>query len=128
MRATIATWLPASIASRVCRPEADISFLTRILFAAYFLEAGLILVVAPWSGFWDRNLFLSSIPALEQMLANPFARGAVSGVGAITVIAGLAELSGLVSRRNRSSHESPRSPALAPAGGSRPCRVRSSPW
>jgi hypothetical protein len=108
MRATIATWLPASIASRVCRPEADISFLTRILFAAYFLEAGLILVVAPWSGFWDRNLFLSSIPALEQMLANPFARGAVSGVGAITVLAGLAELSGLVSRRNRSSHESPR--------------------
>ena len=45
---------------------------------------------------------------LEQMLANPFARGAVSGVGAISVLAGLAELSGLVSRRNRSSHESPR--------------------
>jgi hypothetical protein len=64
--------------------------------------------VAPWSGFWDRNLFLSSIPALEQMLASPFARGAVSGVGAITVLAGLAELSGVVSRRNRSSHEPPR--------------------
>jgi hypothetical protein len=103
------TYLPASIASRVCRPEADISFLTRILFAAYFLEAGLILVVAPWSGFWDRNLFFSSVPGLAQTLASPFARGAVSGVGAITVIAGLAELSGVVSRRNRSSHEPPRS-------------------
>ena len=56
--ATIATCRPGSTASHACRPEADISFLTRILFAAYFLEAGLILVVAPWSGFWDRNLFL----------------------------------------------------------------------
>jgi hypothetical protein len=108
MPATIATCPPASIASHACRPEADISFLTRILFAAYFLEAGLILVVAPWSGFWDRNLFLYAVPALHQVLASPFARGAVSGVGAITVIAGLAELSGVLSRRNRSSHEPPR--------------------
>ena len=98
---------PVSIASRACRPEADISFLTRILFAAYFLEAGLILVVAPWSGFWDRNLFLYAIPALHEVLASPFVRGAVSGVGAITIIAGLAELSGVMSRRSRSTHEPP---------------------
>ena len=108
MPATIATCLPGSTASHACRPEADISFLTRILFAAYFLEAGLILVVAPWSGFWDRNLFLYSIPSLQQVLASPFARGAVSGVGAITVVAGLAELSGMLSKRNRPSHEPPR--------------------
>jgi hypothetical protein len=108
MPATIATCRPGSIDWPACRPEADISFLTRILFAAYFLEAGLILIVAPWSGFWDRNLFLYTIPALENVLASPFARGAVSGVGAITVIAGLAELSGVLSRRNRPSHEPPR--------------------
>jgi hypothetical protein len=100
--------LPVSTASHACRPEADISLLTRILFAAYFLEAGLILIVAPWSGFWDRNLFLYSSPALQGVLESPFARGAVSGVGAITVVAGLAELSGVLSRRSRSSHESPR--------------------
>jgi hypothetical protein len=108
MPATIATCLHASNASHACRPEADISFLTRVLFAAYFLEAGLILIVAPWSGFWDRNLFLYTVPALQEVLASPFARGAVSGVGAITVIAGLAELSGVLSRRNRSSHAPPR--------------------
>jgi hypothetical protein len=110
MLATTATCLPASIVSHACKPEADISFLTRILFAAYFLEAGLILIVAPWSGFWDRNLFLYSIPALQGVLESPFARGAVSGVGAITVVAGLAELSGVLSRRSRSSHESPGTP------------------
>ena len=55
--ATIVMRRHASIGWHASRPEADISFLTRILFAAYFLEAGLILVVAPWSSFWDRNLF-----------------------------------------------------------------------
>jgi hypothetical protein len=95
----------ASIVWPACRPEADISFLTRILFAAYFLEAGLILVVAPWSGFWDRNLFLGAIPSLEEVLASPFTRGAVSGVGAITVLAGLAELSGVLAMRQRARSE-----------------------
>jgi hypothetical protein len=101
-RAIIATCPSGSIASRACKPEADISFLTRILFAAYFLEAGLILVVAPWSGFWERNLFLESVPALEHLLMSPFARGAISGVGAITVVAGLAELAGVLALRRAS--------------------------
>jgi hypothetical protein len=42
------------------------------------------------------------------VLANPFARGAVSGVGAITVIAGLAELAGVLAYRHRSSQDAPR--------------------
>jgi hypothetical protein len=65
-------------------------------------------VVAPWSGFWDRNLFLYTIPSLQQVLASPFARGAVSGVGAITVAAGLAELSGVLARRSRANDDPPR--------------------
>jgi hypothetical protein len=108
MQATTATCLRGSTVSRACRPEVDISFLTRILFAAYFLEAGLILIVAPWSSFWDRNLFLAAVPALEQILDSPFTRGAVSGVGAITVIAGLAELAGVLNlRRPTASQNSP---------------------
>jgi hypothetical protein len=72
----------------------------------------LILVVAPWSGFWDRNIFVDLIPGLESVFASPFARGAVSGVGAITVVAGLAELSGVLSQRPRTKPEAP------PAGSS----------
>ena len=100
MPATIATSRRASIASPARRPEADISFFTRLLFAAYFLEAGLILIVAPWSGFWDRNLFLGADPVARQRSStSPFARGAVSGVGVITVLAGLAELTGVLAHR-----------------------------
>lgn len=70
-----------------------------MLFAAYFLEAGLILIVAPWSGFWDRNFFVEMVPAVEALLASPFARGAVSGVGVVTVLAGIAEVSGAFAAR-----------------------------
>lgn len=63
-----------------------------MLFAAYFLEAGLLLIVIPWSGFWDRNIFASFIPGFGRLLASPFVRGAVSGVGVITTLAGVAEL------------------------------------
>lgn len=65
----------------------------------------MILLVAPWSGFWDRNLFVNlfqgASPSLEHIFSSPFTRGAVSGVGAITVIAGLAELAGVLTLRNR---------------------------
>lgn len=84
-----------------------ISFFTRVLFAAYFLEAGFILVVAPWSGFWDRNFFAASAPALQPLLENPFVRGAVSGIGAVTALAGLAELGGLIGTRRSRADRAP---------------------
>lgn len=90
---------------RARRAEADISFFTRLLFAAYFLEAGLVLIVAPWSRFWDRNLFLASLPALDGLVSNLFLRGAVSGVGIVTTLAGLAELGAAVGARRRDDQE-----------------------
>lgn len=81
-----------------------ISFVTRALFVAYFLEAGLILVVAPWSSFWEHNFFVARLPALEPLLSNLFVRGGVSGIGAITAIAGLAELAALVGARRGRVH------------------------
>lgn len=70
--------------------------MSRVLFAAYFLEAGLVLIVAPWKpGFWERNFFVEQLPAIESIVQNVFVRGAVSGVGAVTAFAGLAELAGI---------------------------------
>ena len=64
---------------------------------------GLILMVAPWSSFWDRNFFSETFPALEAILSSPYARGAVSGVGLITVLAGLAEIGGAFALRRGAS-------------------------
>ncbi len=85
--------------------------ISRVLFAAYFLEAGFVLIVAPWkAAFWDRNFFIERLPALESFLSNVFVRGAVSGIGGLTTLAGLAELAGLfVSRRSNESATKPQS-------------------
>ena len=76
-----------------------ITALTRLIFAAYFLEAGLILIVAPWSGFWDNNGLAAWLPSADSWITSPFVRGAVTGVGLITAIAGLIELAGVFGLR-----------------------------
>lgn len=69
-----------------------------MIFAAYFLEAGLILIVAPWSAFWERNAFAQA-EYLRPFIQSAFVRGGVSGVGLITAVAGLAELVAVFRRR-----------------------------
>ena len=80
----------------------------RLLFAAYFLETGLILVVMPWSSFWDRNLFIVALPAVERFLGSPYARGAVSGVGLITAVAGVLELAAAFGARHMAAPQEPK--------------------
>jgi hypothetical protein len=58
-------------------------------------------VVAPWSAFWDHNRFMTSHAALEALVGSPWIRGAVSGIGVITVIAGLSELVTAILTRRR---------------------------
>jgi hypothetical protein len=64
----------------------------RLLYIAFFLEVGLLLVVLPWSGFWDRNYFAMTWPALRELLTNNFVRGAVTGLGLVNLYAGFADL------------------------------------
>jgi hypothetical protein len=75
----------------VCRQEADLR-LRRILFAAYFIEVGLVLIVLPWSAFWDRNLFLEWSTFVYDLTRSPFVRGAISGLGLVNVGVGCAEV------------------------------------
>jgi hypothetical protein len=77
----------------------------RLVFVALFLEVGLLLVVLPWSGFWDRNYFGSALPGLRSIITNNFVRGAVSGLGLVNLVAGLAELTLLFGDRER--HHAP---------------------
>ncbi len=76
--------------------ETDFSRLNRLAFCAYFLEAGLILLVVPWLPFWQRNYFAESLPFLQTVMGNNFIRGAVSGIGVLNLIAGLVDLRSLL--------------------------------
>lgn len=71
---------------------------SRTLFLLYFLQVGAVLLVAPWTLYWDRNLFVAGIPFLEDLLTAPVVRGAVSGFGLLSLGAAFAELGMLRSR------------------------------
>jgi hypothetical protein len=75
--------------------------LSRLLFLAYFIEVGLVLLVVPWSPFWDRNYFLNLWPTLGAVTESNLVRGAVSGLGLINLWAAMAELAVLFGMRAR---------------------------
>ena len=64
----------------------------RVLLAACFFEIGTVLIVVPWSAFWDRNYFVQSAPLLEALITNNFVRGAVTGLGIVNLCAGFVDL------------------------------------
>jgi len=72
---------------------------------------GLVLVIVPWSTFWDRNYFVETIPLIQQITHNYFVRGAISGCGLINMFIGLAELCSLL---RQCRFERPIPPALLP--------------
>jgi hypothetical protein len=92
------------------RREPIIRFVTRLLVAAYLIEAGLLLILAPWTSFWDRNLFAAMVPWIGEWMASRFVRGGVSGVGLVTMVAGLRDLTVVILTRH----------TAARAGDSRP--------
>ena len=70
--------------------------LARLLLVAYFLEVGLVLVLVPWSAFWDRNYFAITFPVLQDLLNNHYMRGAVSGLGIVNLLMGFDELASVL--------------------------------
>ncbi len=72
----------------------------RLLLIAFFLEVGFVLIVVPWSSYWDRNYFAQALPFMLGMITNSFFRGAVSGLGVVNVAAGVSELGSLMLSRH----------------------------
>ena len=72
---------------------------SRLLVVAYFLEVGVVLIVVPWSVFWECNYFAQTLPALQALMQNNYVRGAVSGLGLLNVYFGLAELVSAITSR-----------------------------
>jgi hypothetical protein len=72
-----------------------------------------VLVVAPWTALWHRNFFAETRPWLEALMANGFVRGGVTGIGVITAVAGLRDLTAAILRRPSPSSEPPGAPPAA---------------
>ncbi len=90
-------------------PEGPIRFFSRLIVAAYLIEAGILLVLAPWSGLWDRNYFAVALPWLGVWMASAYVRGAVSGIGLVTALGGLRDLVSAFMMRHPSDSARPTS-------------------
>lgn len=53
----------------------------RVLFLLVWLEIGLMVILIPWSPYWETNYFLNRFPGLIPLLLNPYVRGMISGLG-----------------------------------------------
>ncbi len=84
----------------------------RLLLAAFFIEAGFVLIVAPWSAFWTENYFLR-FRVVESIAMSAYVRGAISGIGVLNVAAAVAELYGFLAERR--AHDRVPSITHAPA-------------
>ena len=73
--------------------------MSRLVVVIFFLEVGLVLVLAPWSAYWDRNYFAETLPVIRAVITNNFVRGAITGLGIINILAALGELVGLFAAR-----------------------------
>ncbi|MFZ0639382.1 MAG: hypothetical protein WA020_02840 [Candidatus Acidiferrales bacterium] len=60
--------------------------LLRALLLLLWLELGLLIILIPWSPFWDANYFLNRYPTLIPILLNPYVRGAISGLGVVDAV------------------------------------------
>jgi hypothetical protein len=89
---------PASTGSARCRREGE-HLIRRLIYVAFFLEVGLLLIVLPWSTFWDNNYFVLRWPAIRPLLINAFVRGGITGLGVVNLVAGFVDLTLVFPRR-----------------------------
>jgi hypothetical protein len=61
----------------------------RILLLLVWLELGLMLILVPWSDFWQANYFIIQFPELASVLRSAYLRGAISGLGVMNVFLAL---------------------------------------
>ena len=72
------------------RPRGNL--LMNIIFILFCLEVGLVLVVLPWTPFWDNNYFFSLTPEWGTLWLSTYLRGGVSGMGFVNLWIGLVEV------------------------------------
>jgi hypothetical protein len=72
--------------------RSGVSWIWRIPYILYSLEVGGILLVLPWLPIWDNNYLLYLYPHVRSIVANPFLKGAVLGLGILNILIGIQEI------------------------------------
>jgi hypothetical protein len=78
--------------------------MSSLLSVTSSLLVGAILVVAPWTSWWDQNYLLQPHPTLRALVLSPFARGLVSGLGLVNIVLAVLEVRESLSARRERAH------------------------
>jgi len=73
--------------------------LLRVLFVVYCIEAGLFLLLSPWTTSWGRLGALLPWSALRDLVLAPWFRGLVTGFGLVHLLWALHDVDLLLRRR-----------------------------
>jgi hypothetical protein len=73
-------------------PPSIVQFARLCVYLLYCLEAGGVLMLAPWTDFWANNAIIQSSQLTETLLGSVLVRGCVSGVGMALVVNALADV------------------------------------
>ncbi len=76
----------------------------RLLFVLYCVEAGVFLLLAPWSPMWERVLAHMPLGELYPLALRPIVRSAVSGFGLVHLVWGAHDLELWLERRAAARH------------------------
>ncbi|HEY7216218.1 MAG TPA: hypothetical protein VIC28_16470 [Thermoanaerobaculia bacterium] len=77
-----------------------VTFLFRLLFILYCVEAGTFLLLAPWSPVWDSLLI--QIPfTVVRYAFHPLLRAGMSGFGIVHLVWGAHDLDEILFRRKQ---------------------------
>jgi len=72
--------------------------ITVIVYILICFEVGILLLILPWTQYWEDNFFLYFItnklnaPWVPTLLTSGYVRGAVTGLGALNILAGLRDI------------------------------------
>jgi hypothetical protein len=74
-----------------------------LLFILYCFEAGIFLILAPWTHFWATSPLFHATPLLTALTESFYVRGMVSGIGILHLFVGVREILLLLSKPGKAS-------------------------
>jgi hypothetical protein len=72
--------------------------ITVIVYILICFEVGILLLILPWTQYWEDNVFLYFITGklnaawVSTLLTSGYVRGAVTGLGVLNILAGLLDI------------------------------------
>ena len=62
------------------------------VYVIYCMEMSVVLILLPWTNYWEINYFFRASPALMAVGVSGYARGAVTALGAVLFVMGFDSL------------------------------------